>query len=201
MKKSRTIRLTLITIVLFSMTSLSAVEVGSMAPDFSLPGHPKTVSLEELRGKYTVLEWYNNGCPFVRKHYDSKNIPNMQKKYKGKVQWITLNSSAEGKQGYIENTAKAAELYTQDTMSSMALLIDSDGKVGQNYQAKTTPHFFVIDPKGKIVYQGAIDSIASPDSADISKAENYVSMALDQALAGKEITTSKTRPYGCSVKY
>ncbi len=180
---------------------LFAVENGTQAPSFSLEGHPKKVSLESEKGKYVVLEWYNNGCPFVRKHYDSQNIPSLQKKYANQVNWLTINSSAEGKQGYIENVAKAKELYTKEQMASISLLLDSDGKVGGEFSAKTTPHFFILNPQGKIVYQGAVDSIASADAGDIAKADNYVSAALDEALAGKVVTVAKTRPYGCSVKY
>ncbi len=178
-----------------------AYDIGEKVKDFSLEGSPKSVSLQDVLGKYIVLEWYNNGCPFVRKHYDSGNIPKMQKQFKDKVNWLTINSSAEGKQGFIKDQARAQELYTKDQMNALALLIDSDGKVGGEFQAKTTPHFFIIDPQGKLVYQGAIDSIASAYQEDIPRADNYVVAALNEALAGKPITHAKTRPYGCSVKY
>lgn len=184
-----------------SMPSVMAYDLGDTVKDFSLSGSPKERSLDSVKGKYIVLEWYNNGCPFVRKHYDSGNIPKMQKDYKEKVNWLTINSSAEGKQGHIKDIAAAKELYTKEQMSSLALLIDSNGRVGREFKAKTTPHFFILDPKGKLIYQGAIDSIASAYQEDIAKADNYVTAALDEALAGKPISQAKTRPYGCSVKY
>ena len=184
----------------FSLSTL-ALENGVVPKNFELSGHPKSIQLKDLKGKYVVLEWYNEGCPFVRKHYDSKNIPNMQKKYQDKVSWLTIASSAQGKQGYIENISKAQELYTKEQMSALSLLLDSDGSVGNQFAAKTTPHFFIIDPAGKVVYQGGVDSIASANPADIEEADNYVAMALEEALAGKSITQAKTRPYGCSVKY
>ena len=193
-------KLILLSLIFFTSSSF-AIDNLQDAPTFNLKGHPKEVSLDKLKGKYVVLEWYNNGCPFVRKHYDSKNIPNMQKKYADKVHWLTINSSAEGKQGFISDVNKAKELYTEEQMSSMALLMDSNGKVGGEYAAKTTPHFFIIDPQGKLVYQGAIDSIASADSNDIKDADNYVAQALDSVIAGKDVAVAKTRPYGCSVKY
>ncbi len=181
--------------------SLHALEMDSMAPDFTLKGAPKEVQLHAQNGKYVVLEWFNDGCPFVRKHYNGKNMQMLQKKYSGKVSWLTINSSAEGKQGHLASIEAAKEMYTKEQMRSMSLLLDGDGKVGQKFGAKTTPHMFIIDPTGRVVYQGAIDSISSADGADIPRAKNYVSMALDQALAGKPIKISKTNPYGCSVKY
>ncbi len=187
--------------VLSFFTNGETISTGSLAPDFKLSGYPKKVNLSEYRESYVVLEWYNDGCPFVRKHYDVGNMQAIQKKYKNKVKWLTINSSAEGKQGHLANAAKAEEKYKSEKMYSAALLLDGNGKVGKKYGAKTTPHMFIIGPKGKIVYQGAIDSISSADSNDISKSKNYVSLALDQVLAGKKVTMGKTRPYGCSVKY
>jgi len=181
--------------------STLALENGIAPENFELSGHPKSIQLKDQKGKYVVLEWYNEGCPFVRKHYDSGNIPKMQKKYQDKVSWLAIASSAKGKQGYVENISKAKELYTKEQMSALSLLLDSDGIVGNQFGAKTTPHFFIINPEGKVIYQGGIDSIASANPADIEQADNYVAMALDEALAGKSITQAKTRPYGCSVKY
>ena len=178
-----------------------ALEMGSTAPDFVLQGSPVEVQLHAQNGKYVVLEWYNDGCPFVRKHYDSKNMQMLQKKYAGKVSWLTINSSAPGKQGYLADKKAAAQRFTKEQMKSMSLLMDSKGKVGQQFQAKTTPHMYIIDPMGRVVYQGAIDSISSADASDIPRAKNYVSMALDEALNGKPISISKTQAYGCSVKY
>lgn len=181
--------------------SLLSAELGNPAPSFDLEGSPKNISLKDLRGKYVVLEWYNDGCPFVRKHYDSKNMQGLQEKYKGKVHWLTINSSAVGRQGHLENVSSAKEMYSKEQMASLSLLLDGNGKVGKSYGAKTTPHMYIIDPKGKLVYQGGIDSVASADSSDIKGATNYVAKALDEALAGKKISMAKTQPYGCSVKY
>lgn len=186
---------------LLLLNSAFAVNIGDDAPLFSLEGAPKKASLSELSGKYVVLEWYNDGCPFVRKHYDSKNMQGLQKKYGDKVTWLTINSSAEGRQGYLANLIAAKSKYTQEQMASLSLLLDGSGKVGKAYGAKTTPHMYIINPKGKLIYQGAIDSIASADSGDIPTATNYVSKALDEALAGKKVSVAKTQAYGCSVKY
>ena len=188
------------TCFLFCLSSF-AYEIGDKVNNFELAGYPSKTSLESLKGQYVVLEWYNNGCPFVRKHYNSQNIQKMQRNFKGKVAWLTINSSAEGKQGYIADTDVAKSLYEEEKMASTALLIDSSGKVGQRFEAKTTPHFFILDPEGRLVYQGAVDSIASADPSDIEKADNYVVAALKESLEGKEISAAKTRPYGCSVKY
>lgn len=186
--------------VLFT-NMIFAVGNGDQAPDFSLEGHPKMEKLSDHRGQYVVLEWYNDGCPFVRKHYDSKNMQNLQKKYGEKVHWLTINSSAKNKQGHLASAAAAKAKYTEEQMKAMSLLIDGTGKIGQAFGAKTTPHMFVIDPKGKVVYQGAIDSKASADAGDIPSSTNYVAQALDEAMAGKKISMAKTKPYGCSVKY
>lgn len=190
-----TILLTLLSLNIFS------ADLGSAAPKFDLSGTPQGASLEKMKGKYVVLEWYNDGCPFVRKHYDSKNMQRLQKKYSGKVAWLTINSSAKGRQGFLGNVEAAKGMYTKEQMASMSLLLDSSGKIGKAYGAKTTPHMYIIDPAGKLVYQGAIDSIASADSGDIKKSTNYVDQALTESLAGKKISMAKTQPYGCSVKY
>jgi peroxiredoxin len=182
-------------------SAVFAVGIGDQAPEFKLEGTPSKAALSDHIGKYVVLEWYNDGCPFVRKHYDSNNMQNLQKKYKGKVSWLTINSSAKGRQGFIKNIGKAKEKYSKEQMAAMSLLIDSDGIVGKAYAAKTTPHMYIIDPKGKLVYQGAIDSISSADSSDIKDATNYVDVALTEALAGRKVAMAKTQPYGCSVKY
>lgn len=183
------------------ITYAETLSTGSVAPTFNLTGHPSKVDLSTYRGSYVVLEWYNDGCPFVRKHYDAGNMQALQKKYKGRVKWLTINSSAKGKQGYLADTSTAKKKYMEEKMHSTALLLDANGNVGKKYGAKTTPHIFIIGPKGKLVYQGAIDSKASADPSDIAKSENYVSKALDELLAGKKVSMGKTRPYGCSVKY
>ena len=176
--------------------------VGTAAPDFSVTdAKGKTQSLSQYKGKYVVLEWFNPDCPFVKKHYGSGNMQKLQEEFTGKgVVWLSVDSSAPGLEGNLspeQATQKMTELKTHST----ALLLDADGKAGRAYGAKSTPHMFVINPEGKIVYEGAIDSKPSPNAADIASSTNYVKVALDESLAGKPITTPSSRPYGCSVKY
>ena len=180
----------------------STPAVGSEAPGFTLPDAAgATVSLDQYKGKYVVLEWTNPGCPFVRKHYDSGNMQKLQAEYTKKgVVWLAVDSSAPGTQGYLkgEEATKAKE---GDYKSASELLLDPDGKVGHRYGATNTPDMVIINPEGKVVYTGAIDSIASPDKGDIAKATNYVATGLDEALAGKPIEKTASKPYGCGVKY
>jgi hypothetical protein len=177
-------------------------EPGSPAPNFTLEdtnGHER--SLSDYEGKLVVLEWINFGCPFVKKHYDSNNMQSLQKKYAAKgVIWLSICSSAVGKQGYFPSD-KWNELIEEKNAAPKAVLLDADGKVGKLYGATTTPDMFIIDQKGTLVYRGAIDSIRSTDQSDIPKAANYVSAVLDNMLAGKPVKYAATRPYGCSVKY
>ena len=176
--------------------------VGAAAPDLSVTdsnGNTHTVS--QYRGKTVVLEWFNPGCPFVVKHYGSGNMQKLQEEFTGKgVVWLTIDSSGPFRQGHLtpeEANAKIAEW----KIKSSALLLDPDGKAGQTYGAKTTPHMFVISPDGKVIYQGAIDSKASTKPEDIAGSTNYVRVALEESMAGKTVTTASTRPYGCTVKY
>jgi hypothetical protein len=183
---------------------LSAVETGKPAPGFSLPGLAgKAVSLEQFKGKTVVLEWINPGCPFVKKHYDnSGNLPALQKQFVGKdLVWLAINSSAAGKEGHWAGAAEAQAYKDAQKAAMSDILLDADGTVGHLYGAKTTPHMYVIDPKGVLVYQGAIDSIASTKAKDIKKATNWVAQALGELKAGKAVSVSDTKPYGCSVKY
>lgn len=175
---------------------------GSEAPDFTLQDTTgKSHSLKDFKGKFVVLEWTNYECPFVKKHYGSGNMQKLQKEYTQKdVVWLSICSSAEGKQGNFMPD-KWNEMIREKGAAPTAVLLDPDGKVGRLYDAKTTPHMFVINPEGKIIYAGAIDSIRSPNPADIEKATNYVSAALDSAMAGKPVETATSTPYGCSVKY
>jgi glutathione peroxidase-family protein len=180
----------------------AAAAVGQAAPDFTLTDvKGATHALSSYKGKWVVLEWVNYDCPFVKKHYGSGNMPKLQKTYTGKgVTWLTINSSAPGKQGNftiaeIESRSKAAGA------GFSAYLLDADGTVGRAYGAKTTPHMYVIDPAGKLVYAGGIDDKPSTDVADIASAKNFVSAALDEAMAGKPVTVATSTPYGCSVKY
>src|ERR1044071_6744825 len=179
-----------------------APPVGSAAPDFSLTdAKGKTHALSEYKGKYVVLEWFNPECPFVKKHYGSSNMQNLQKEYTDKgVVWLTIDSNAPGTEGNL--TAEQAEkIATSWKTHETALLLDPDGKVRRAYGSKNTPNMVIISPDGKIVYHGAIDSKATPNPADIPSSTNYVKAALDQSLAGKSISTPQTKPYGCSVKY
>jgi peroxiredoxin len=186
-------------------TTLFAVDsppVGSAAPDFSLTdAKGKTHSLSEYKGKYVVLEWFNPDCPFVKKHYGSGNMQKLQEEYTSKgIVWLTIDSNAPGTEGNLTPEQAAKKMGEWKTRQT-ALLLDPEGKAGRAYGAKNTPDMIVINPEGKIVYEGAIDSKASPNPADIPSSTNYVKVALDESLAGKPVTTSSTKPYGCSVKY
>ena len=176
--------------------------VGSAAPDFSLTdAKGKAHSLLQYKGKYVVLEWFNPECPFVKKHYGSGNMQKLQEEYTNKgVTWLTIDSSAPGTEGSLSADA-ASKVMTGWKTRQTALLLDPDGKAGRAYGAKNTPNMVVIDPDGKIAYEGAIDSKATPNPADIPTSTNYVKVALDESLEGKPVTTSTTKPYGCSVKY
>ncbi len=177
-------------------------KLGSAAPNFTLTDSKgETHSLSDFKDKYVVLEWINFDCPFVKKHYDSKNMQNLQKEYTEKgVVWLAICSSAEGKQGYFDS--KEISKRIKDHGAAMtAYLVDEDGKVGKAYEAKTTPHMYVINPEGTLVYAGGIDDIRSTSVDDIAKATNYVSQALDELMAGKEVSKKYAQPYGCSVKY
>ncbi len=197
-------------LLITALTSLAATalfaaespKVGSAAPDFSLTdAKGKTHSLAGSKGKFVVLEWFNPQCPFVQKHYGSGNMQNLQQEYSGKgVVWMSIDSSAAGKEGHL--TPDAATKQIADwKMNSTTLLFDADGKAGHAYGAKNSPHMFIINPDGKIVYEGAIDSKASTNPADIPNSTNYVKAALDESLAGKPVSNPSTKPYGCSVKY
>ena len=198
-------KLTIFASLLFVATGAfaSAPPVDSAAPDFSLTGADgKPHSLADYKGKYVVLEWTNPGCPFVRKHYDSGNMPKLQAEYTKKgIVWLAVDSSAEGEQGFFTPDAAKKAKENGEYKSTSALLLDADGKVGHLYGATNTPDMFIINPEGKIVYEGAIDSIASADKSDITKATNYVQTGLDEVLAGKPISKPMSKPYGCSVKY
>ena len=176
--------------------------VGTTAPDFSLTDSKgKTQSVSQYKGKFVVLEWFNPECPFVKKHYGSGNMQKLQEEFTAKgIVWLTIDSNAPGLEGNLtaeQANAKMAEWKTKQT----ALVLDPDGKAGRSYGAKNTPHMFVINPEGKIVYEGAIDSKATPNPADIANSTNYVKVALDESLAGKTVSNANTKPYGCSVKY
>ena len=176
--------------------------ISEKAPDFSLTGiDGKAYKLSDFKGKYVVLEWNNLDCPFVKKHYGSGNMQALQKKYTDKgVVWLTICSSAEGKQGYYE-PATLQEKAKESKLAATAYLRDVDGTVGKSYGAKTTPHMFIVNPEGVLIYAGAIDDKPSPDPNDIAKASNYVATCLDDSMAGKAVATASTTSYGCGVKY
>jgi len=182
--------------------AVHAARVGDPAPDFSgtdSQGQPHKLS--DYKGKFVVLEWTNNGCPYTRKHYTSGNMQSLQKQWTGKgVVWLTILSSAPGQQGYMTAAQENAYL-TDEHATPTAAILDPQGLIGHLYSAKTTPHMFVIDPAGKLVYEGAIDDHATTDASDIPAAKNYVTAALTAAMAGQPVATGYTRPYGCSVKY
>ena len=187
----------------FAASLLSAATVGEPAPSFTLTDLAgKSHQLADFKGKTVVLEWTNPECPFVVKHYESSgNLPATQKAATAEgVVWLQINSAAAGKQGDYDVAALQAWL-AKNQAAATAYLRDRDGKVGKAYGAKTTPHLYVINPEGVLVYQGAIDSNRSTDAKDIADAENYVKSALAALKAGKPVATPSTQPYGCGVKY
>jgi peroxiredoxin len=191
----------LLSLVACDSSQAAAAKVGEPAPAFSVAdSNGKTVSLADYKGKYVVLEWTNHECPFVKKHY-SGNMQAQQKEFTGKgVVWLSVISSAPGKQGHVDG-AKANELSKSRNAAPTAVLLDEKGEVGRLYGAKTTPHMFIVDPEGKLIYAGGIDSIDTADEEDLPKATQYVRVALNEAMAGKPVSQAKTKNYGCSVKY
>jgi peroxiredoxin len=189
-------------VLLLASVAADAVKVGDPAPEFTgTDSNGKAQTLSEYKGKFVVLEWSNRDCPYTRKHYVSGNMQSLQKEWTAKgVIWLTILSSAPGEQGYVtasEENAQLAKVHAAPT----AAILDPTGAIGREYEAKTTPHMFVIAPSGKVIYAGAIDDHPTTDVADIKVSKNYVSEALTQAMAGGAVATSYTRPYGCSVKY
>lgn len=180
----------------------AAAIVGQLAPAFTLTdSNGQTRSLSDFKGKIVVLEWWNYQCPFVGKHYGGGNMQKLQKAWTGRgVVWLTVSSSAPGKQGYVAGP-KANALMKEKGGAPTAILLDHDGTVGRAYGARTTPHMFVIDRKGTLVYEGGIDDKPSTDVADLATATNYVEAALEDVSAGRPVSTPTSEPYGCSVKY
>lgn len=185
-----------------SLSAGARVDVDAPAPSFTLNNSMgESVSLADFKGRYVVLEWTNHLCPYVKKHYDSDNMQMLQRKYTGQdVVWLSIISSAEGKQGYV-TAAEANELTTTRNATPTHVLFDPTGEVGKQYAAKTTPHMYIIDPDGELKYAGGIDSIKSANPADIPKADNYLDMGLTALLSGAEVEKKLTPPYGCSIKY
>jgi peroxiredoxin len=181
---------------------ISAAKVGDAAPEFSTSAsNGKSFRLSDYRGKYVVLEWHNNGCPYVQKHYNSGNMQRLQKQWTGRgVVWFTILSSAPGKQGYA-TAGEENDYLVKMQAAPTAALLDPTGEIGHLYGAKTSPQMVVINPQGIVIYDGAIDDKPTTDLQDVPRATNYVSLALEQSMAGKQVETVATRPYGCSVKY
>jgi peroxiredoxin len=193
--------ITVVSLLAFTLTAW-ALRVGDPAPDFTgTDSQGQTHKLSEYRGKYVVLEWTNNGCPFTKKHYTSGNMQSLQKEWTAKgVVWLTILSSSQGAQGYMtasDENAYMARVHAAPT----AAILDPTGAIGHEFEAKTTPDMFVIDPQGKVIYSGAIDNRPTTDPSDVKGATNYVTAALTESMAGQPVAVSYTQPYGCSVKY
>jgi hypothetical protein len=182
--------------------AFASTAVGQKAPDFSAKDtNGKTVNLADFKGKTVVLEWVNPGCPYVRKHYGVGNMQSTQKDAADKgVVWLAINSTDTGHQDYLAPAALQKWMAEQKAPAAHTLM-DENGKIGQLYGARTTPHMYIISPQGMLVYAGGIDSIASANPADIKTATNYIKQSLGESLAGKPISNATTKPYGCSVKY
>ncbi len=188
--------------VLTDFSLARAARVGKPAPDFTATDtNGKVHKLSEYLGKFVVLEWTNRGCPYTQKHYNSGNMQRLQRAWTSKgVIWLTVVSSAPGEQGYV--TAPEENAYLRENSAApTAVLLDPTGTVGHLYDAKTTPHMFIINSQGMLIYNGAIDDRPTTDLADVNSAKNYVSASLQEATSGKPVSNPTTRPYGCSVKY
>jgi len=200
MKLTQTMLLSLLAAI--SLTTHAAVNVGQPAPDFTgVDSNGKQHSLSQYKGKTVVLEWTNHDCPYVKKHYNSGNMQALQKDaIANGVVWLSIISSRPGKQGHVSGK-QANELTASRNASPTAVILDENSEIGLLYGAKTTPHMYIVDKTGQLVYMGGIDNTPSKDEDDIPKSKNYVSVALDEMAAGQAIKESITRPYGCSVKY
>src|SRR3990167_3820193 len=185
-----------------AFSACAEVIVGEAAPNFTAQDtNGKSQSLSDYKGKYVVLEWFNHDCPFIKKHYNSGNMQKLQKDYTQKgVIWLSLCSSAPDKQGNY-SAEELNQMAQAKGASPTAIIRDADGAIGRLYGAQTTPHLFVINPDGNLIYQGAIDDKPTTDATDIVTSKNYVAAALDAAMSGNPIETSATKSYGCSVKY
>ena len=200
--KSFSIAAAFASILAVTAAQASPAKVGELAPEFTLvDSNGVKHSLADFKGKTVVLEWTNHECPFVKKHYGSDNMQAQQRAATADgVVWLTVNSSADGKQGNVD-AATANRLRSEAKAANTAYLFDTLGATGRAYAAKTTPHMYVIDPAGVLRYAGAIDSIATADTADIAKATQYVPAALTELAANQAVTTAVSQPYGCSIKY
>ncbi len=192
----------LCSLALFPLSAMADAVPGQAAPTFEVKdAKGKTQKLADYKGKWVVLEWYNKDCPYVKKHYGSGNMQKLQKSYTDKgVTWLTVISSAPGKQGHLKPD-EAVKVASANKSVANAILLDESGTVGKAYGAKTTPHMFVINPEGNVVFAGGIDDNDSASPDVIAKSKNFVAAALDSSLAGKPVETASAKPYGCSVKY
>jgi peroxiredoxin len=179
-----------------------AATVGQPAPEFTLQAvDGKTVRLADFRGRYVVLEWNNPACPFVQKHYSSGNMQALQKEAAGKnVAWLAINSTETAHGDYL-SPAQLGRWMGEQQAAPTATLMDESGQVGKAYAARVTPHMYIVDPQGKLIYAGGIDSIRSARVEDIKTATNYVRTSLAEALAGKAVSRPTTQAYGCTIKY
>jgi hypothetical protein len=202
MRKAAVASIALALCVAFTITAAQAARVGDAAPNFTATdSNGQTHRLSDYAGKYVVLEWTNNGCPYTRKHYTSGNMQNLQREWTAKgVIWLTVASSAAGEQGYVTATDENAYLKQTNAVPT-AVLLDPAGTLGHLYNAKTTPDMYVINPQGMLIYEGAIDDRPSADPSDVRGAKNYVSLALAESMAGKPVSIATSQSYGCSVKY
>jgi peroxiredoxin len=189
-------------LMLAPAAAFAAADLGQPAPLFTAAdSNGKTWSLAEMRGKVVVLETTNHDCPYVRKHYNSGNMQTQQREAAAKgVVWLTIASSATGEQGHV-TAAQANQLTQSRNAQPAAVLLDPQSKIARAYDATVTPHMYIVDAQGRLVYKGGIDSIPSSSQSDIPKATQYVRVALDEVLAGKPVSQASTRPYGCSLKY
>lgn len=190
-------------VCLLPLFVIAAGVPGQSAPDFTVvDAAGKTHQLKDYKGEWLVLEWFNKDCPYVKKHYGSGNMQELQARYTAQgVKWLTVISSANGKQGYLEPTEALKVAADHKHAASSPFLIDPSGTMGKAYDAKTTPHMFLINPEGVVVYAGAIDDNDSANPAVIPESKNYIASAIDEVMAGKPVAHAISRPYGCSVKY
>ncbi len=197
------LRSLLAVLLLVPAVAMADAVPGKAAPDFSVTDAAgKVHTLADYKGQWLVLEWFNKDCPFVKKHYGSNNMQGLQQKYTEKgVKWLTIISSAEGKQGYLTAEQALKEAESHKLAASAPFLLDPSGTLGRAYDAKTTPHMYIINPEGVLVYAGAIDDNSSANPAVIPESKNYVAAALDEVLAGKPVTVASSQPYGCTIKY
>lgn len=191
------------TLLVLPTLAMAVAVPGEKAPDFSeVDAKGKTHALGDYAGEWLVIEWFNKDCPYVKKHYGSGNMQALQKKYTDQdINWLTVISSAEGKQGYLEPDQALKVAESHGLNASAPFLLDADGNMGRAFGAKTTPHMFIINPEGTVVYAGAIDDNDSANPAVIPKSNNYVAAALNASMKGEAIAVPASRAYGCSVKY